>query len=387
MDITSLSSETFALIRAEWNDLLSRSVTDSVFLRWEWIHTWWDVFKQNKKLLILIARLEGRLVGIAPFYIDRTGFLGLRTLRFCSEELSPDYLDVIAESGREEEVTRHLVNGLFQRSGQWDLIVLDNLSAESHLLTDPALFRDCVRASRVSHQCPYIKIEGTFDDYYQPRTQLSRFGFKKKLKVLLDQKKVTHHVVSDEQGLAGALDDLFALHKKRSRLKNIQSNFLSPEVRRFHHKLSRLFFHERILSLQLLQDGKAPISAVYAFNYKNKIFVFQIAFDPDWSKWSAGAVLIYFCVQSAFENGLREFDWLKGTESYKSFWADAVRDEMQLTVYNRNLRGSVWRAWNSLKSALKKIENRLATRKESIPLRHFSNADLPATLGNTTRTS
>ena len=67
-------------------------------------------------------------------------------------------------------------------------------------------------------------------------------------------------------------------------------------------------------------------------------------------------MLLYLCVQRAFQDGLREFDLLKGSEGYKSLWANAVRDEMLLTVYNKTLRGSFWQAMTHLKSVLRSIK-------------------------------
>src|SRR5882672_10410258 len=101
LTITPIDQNEFDGLREEWNQLLSRSRCDNVFLRWEWMHTWWSVFKRNRKLFIWTARREGQLVGIAPFYIDRAGLFGPRFLRLCSEELSPDYLDIMAEAGQE----------------------------------------------------------------------------------------------------------------------------------------------------------------------------------------------------------------------------------------------------------------------------------------------
>src|SRR5689334_4088250 len=135
LQISLLDKPQFDAIRGEWNALLDRSICDSVFLRWEWIHTWWDVFQQNKRLFILTARDENRLVGLAPFYIENTGSLSLRTIKFCSEELSPDYMDLVLDSGREDEVSREIVRSLQQQHAhEWDLIALDNLRAESTLL-------------------------------------------------------------------------------------------------------------------------------------------------------------------------------------------------------------------------------------------------------------
>ena len=356
LQTTAITSEEFDLIRAEWNDLLARSACDSVFLRWEWIHSWWNIFKTGRALLILAARLDGRLVGIAPFYLDSTGPSGTRVLRFCSEELSPDYMDVFAERGREEDVARAIVNDLIARAGEWDQIVLDHLRAESSLLRDPSLFRNYPHTSRTSSQCPYIKIEGAFDDYYRSRSRLASFGLKKKLKILLEE-KVIHRIAGDEEEVTRGIGALFDFHEKKTRLSGIRSNLLSPGVRQFHEDVSRHFFQEKILRLHLLCDGKTPVSAIYAFDFNGKIFIFQTGFDPDWSKWSVGAVLFYVCVRQAFQDGLTEFDFLKGTESYKALWATAVRDEMRLTIYNKNLRGSVRYVMDDLKSALRRLKH------------------------------
>jgi CelD/BcsL family acetyltransferase involved in cellulose biosynthesis len=150
-------------LRSEWNDLLDRSACGSVFLRWEWIRAWWGIFKQDYRLFILTARQDSRLCGIAPFYIDPTGPMGLRTLKFCSEELSPDHMDVIAERGQETAVAREMVNTLVQSAAEWDVICLDNLSSDSILLSELSLFRAYSHSARVSQICPYIKIQRPFE--------------------------------------------------------------------------------------------------------------------------------------------------------------------------------------------------------------------------------
>src|SRR5438105_4444855 len=94
--VECLSEEMFDGLQSEWNRLLDRSSSDTVFLRWEWIHTWWTLFKAERRFYALAVRDQGRLVGIAPLYIDRPGPLGVRQLKLCSDELGPDYLDLIA---------------------------------------------------------------------------------------------------------------------------------------------------------------------------------------------------------------------------------------------------------------------------------------------------
>jgi CelD/BcsL family acetyltransferase involved in cellulose biosynthesis len=356
LDVKPIDPREFACLQEEWNRLLSRSICDNVFLRWEWIHTWWDIFKYkgHRTLFILTARRNGCLVGIAPFFIDREGPLKTRYLKLCSDEVSPDYLDIMAEKGHEAEVVHELWNYTLAGTRSWDVIDLDNLRAESPLLADPSLHREYRHSTDTSHQCPYIKIQGTFEDYYRTREGLVRFSLEKKLRKLTEQMGVTYAAVQEEKDLATGFDHLFRLHAQRAKEKNITSDFLSPDTQRFHREVSRLFLREQILNLQFLCDGKTPITALYNFTYGNKAYYYQAGTDPAWGKWSVGALLHYLAIRHAFEQGLDEYDFLKGNENYKSLWSNAVREEKRLAVYNRTLRGLLHLGKLRLKTFLKR---------------------------------
>src|ERR1019366_4521087 len=125
--IDRLDKEEFDSLKDEWNALLSRSASDNVFLRWEWIHTWWSIFGSRFVLMILAVKEEDRLVGIAPFYVQTVGLFRFRCLRLCSEGLSPDYMDVIAQKDRENVVICAVSDYLADHSDEWDEIRFDNL--------------------------------------------------------------------------------------------------------------------------------------------------------------------------------------------------------------------------------------------------------------------
>src|SRR4051812_10523401 len=107
------------------------------------------------------------------------------------------------------------------------------------------------------------------------RKELKNFVFEKKLKVLNEKKGIRHLKVQDETALAKGLDSLFILHEKRARSRNIKSEFITAEAKRFHTSLSRYFLKENFLNLHLLYQGETPVSALYGFNYKDKSCVYQ----------------------------------------------------------------------------------------------------------------
>lgn len=57
----------FLALRDEWSELLRASDSDSLFLTWEWLYTWWRHLAEDRQLSILLVRRSGQLIGLAPF--------------------------------------------------------------------------------------------------------------------------------------------------------------------------------------------------------------------------------------------------------------------------------------------------------------------------------
>ena len=61
----------------KWNNILSQSESDSIFLTWEWVFNWWQVYGSGKQLRVLVVRDQHEdIVAIAPFYAHTKRFLG-----------------------------------------------------------------------------------------------------------------------------------------------------------------------------------------------------------------------------------------------------------------------------------------------------------------------
>jgi CelD/BcsL family acetyltransferase involved in cellulose biosynthesis len=65
LDITLISDiDEFARLRSEWSDLLNRCDPNHVFMKWEWLFTWWTHFGHGRQLFILVARDRNELIGL-----------------------------------------------------------------------------------------------------------------------------------------------------------------------------------------------------------------------------------------------------------------------------------------------------------------------------------
>ncbi len=83
----------------EWNLLLEGSISNSIFLTWDWLYSWAECFINPKRRLFVLKVYDddNRLVGIAPWYIEKIkiGPAAMRQVSFLgTPETASDYLDV-----------------------------------------------------------------------------------------------------------------------------------------------------------------------------------------------------------------------------------------------------------------------------------------------------
>jgi hypothetical protein len=260
----------------------------------------------------------------------------------CSaEEVYPDYLDIIAKTGREAEVidaiSRFLDDGCFS----WQTGLFDNVTQESTLFRLVALWqtRYLVR-QRLSSVCPVIKITGSFDDFLKSTfDKKKRYNLKRQVKLALDRLGLRFQQVEEPASIEQAMEQLFTLHDKRAREKGIKSTFSAPQVKSFHQRVSKLFTSEGLLHLSLLLDRDLPVSVLYGYVYNKKFCFYQSGRDPAWEMQSVGTVLLTLVIKHVFDAGLVEFDFLKGGELYKKSWANEGHKEFQVMVYKRDALG------------------------------------------------
>jgi CelD/BcsL family acetyltransferase involved in cellulose biosynthesis len=63
------------------------------------------------------------------------------------------------------------------------------------------------------------------------------------------------------------------------------------------------------------------------------VFSYQIGFDPKLKRMSPGAIIIAHAIQEAISRGLKEFDFLRGSESYKYRWGARDRETYRVLLW------------------------------------------------------
>ena len=334
------SQNEFSRLKEKWNSLLQGSKSDTVFLAWEWMYTWWECFQENKHLFILtVYDEEDNLIGIAPLCMDKKkigGITVLHYLRFLGTlPTSSDHLDFILYQGREKETLEAIVEYLFQEN-RWDLCLLSNIPATS--LTDK-LLREIMGnrpfQSEISQVCPYIPLPDQIEGFYSSLSGNRRNTIKRRRRNLFKKyDKVEFVAWESPDDIDNAMERLFELHEKRWMVVKHKGNLTKEDIRNFHKKIAGIFLNSDMLRLYFLRVQGKDVAVLYTFKYNNKLLYYQGGWDPELSGDNVGSVLTNLVIEDAIEKGYSEYDFLRGTEPYKTQLTDKKREEVDIFISN-----------------------------------------------------
>jgi CelD/BcsL family acetyltransferase involved in cellulose biosynthesis len=311
------SIEGFDALRAEWNGLVKRSPTDTVFLTWEWQKHWWGAY-QPGELRIIAARDEvGTLIGIAPLFIDTTD-PAERVLRAVGCIDVTDYVDLIADSEHWNAAMVAFAGAMTAMSGQYDRINLCNLRTDSPTLTSlRACLEACGCATDIADQevCPAISLNGSWDGYLEALDKKQRHELRRKMRIAHADEDLTWRVVSLDDDLAANLTDFTRLMAQSSHDK---AEFLqNPQHVAFFMSVMPDMMANGWLQLAFLDYQGEPVAAYLNFLYEGRVMVYNSGLNPSHGQLSPGIVLLCHLIRWAAENNMHTFDFLRGNEEYK----------------------------------------------------------------------
>lgn len=347
-------------MKSDWNELLENSCANTVFLTWEWITTWWEIYGDKYKLYILTIRdSSGILLGIAPFKIAfRRYFLlkKLLALEFIGygKGITPEYLDVIVRRGYEKTVMPLLLQYLTQHSSceVYDLQPFASSSPNISFFINSFREEKAYYEKRDCSICPVVYLPQKWNDFVLSKSK----NFRKKMKeherkCERDLNLRFHKCVSLDE-LEYGMNQLAALHLNR--WGRSSRAFSSRKYIEFHKSISSKFYKRDWLRLFFLQNGGEPIAANYCYYYNDEYFYYQSGRDLSYSKYHVGLVLMNKIVEEAINEGATLFDFLSGAEPYKFRWANKTRGSLRIIRWNNSYAYLLSRFSNAAKNMIRK---------------------------------
>lgn len=370
MEIKRISKEEdFFKLKDNWNSLLQESGSENIFLTWEWLYNWWNVFKQkNDELFILLGSEGSKIVGIAPFYISNNRYKEIHFLAtgiVCSE-----YLSFIVTKENRKNFSIEVFEYLSKNSDSWDLLYLESLSSDDALIGFIKSGQTKLKKWRWSvlkeHICFYLPLLSSIED---TKTIMNRPGKKieyRKRRLSREGETVcTELNYVEAKELSYCFETVVNLHQKRWQglgcaIGGIFSNKLMLDFLRI---ITEEFHKKGWLSIFCLLFDKEPIACGYNFKFGKKIWHYTSGYDPLYKKHSPGLICFLEMIDFYIKQGYQAFDFLRGGESYKNEWTDKFRKEYDILITKSDLKGICFLFYYKLWMFVKNIGKKLIPSK------------------------
>lgn len=296
----------------EWDDLLSRSYDNRLFLTSTWHRVYREHFSPSQAYLVTSRDADGRLTGLLPLQIEERD--GTRVLTLTGDWNVMDYMDALALKSQAPEILRALWERAL-RELSWDRLSLRHVPSGSPLLD--AL--DDVAATMQfdagqDDVCPVALLCNSWDGYLQMLSKKQRHEIRRKLRRAQEGAEWEWRRVRTLEDLDRDLPVFFRLHEASAREKQ---RFMTPEMRAYFRSLSEAMLEEGCLRLNIFRREGEDIAATMSFLYRDRYLLYNSGYDPEQSAHSPGIAAVAHSMQDAIEEGAVAFDFLSGDEPYK----------------------------------------------------------------------
>ena len=352
LNVTEINTfNQFKELRDKWNNVLEKSKDKNIFLTWEYLSTYWKHFGKEKKLRILCIKDKNKIIAIAPLRQSRFGFtspLGYDVIEPLGYRgLTPegaDYTGIILAE-REAECLQLFLNHLVEHDG-WDFIYLMDVPETS---INPNLLAKASKTIPLTFElekgaiCPYISIPNSMNTFLKELSSKFRKNLRRCMRNLeKDHQRVELKKYDEFGSVEDSMKIFFDLHQKRWKPKHIPGVFNTQEVRDFYIDVAKLFADNGWLALYFLTTNDEPIATQYCFEYKQKMYYALGGFNPDYSQYSLGNLILAKVIEKCVEKKIKEYDLLKGGEPYKFDWTAKYRRNLGIRFVNKKFTSNLY---------------------------------------------
>jgi hypothetical protein len=324
--------EGFQSLKKGWKELQSMGGVKNITVTWEWMSTWGEVCKKGRKVAVLIAEREGKLIGIAPLIkrkVKNFWFIPYERIELLAsgeeerDDICSDYLDFIIRPGFEKGFLEAILRFLcHSRSIWWEELLLPKLDAESS--TIPLLFdvisQFDLKIEKFDQElCPYAILPSSLETFLVKLGKNTRRNIRRSLGRMNKAGKPVYQLADTEKDVEKAKAILIKLHQSRWTSKGKPGVFSSEKFRAFHERMISLAHKNGWLRLGTLFLDDKPLACEYNLWFNDKIMAYQAGFDATAGrKTSIGLVGMVFAINHAISEGAAEYDFLTGVSDYKA---------------------------------------------------------------------
>ena len=338
----------------EWRELCNKAVDDQPFYRPEWIRADIRSFFADEKILLITARLDGRLCLVLPLIEERGTFskIPVRKLRAPVNRWAGRF-DAICSAGPDGEAAIQATWNYVKTLDSWDVLQFRDAvagSATSRLAaaaqadglstiqmedrptpyvaipTDPALLKQLPVNARLRRQLRQI------------RRELEEKGASLKLHRLqtADPAALARFYELEASGWKGRERTAILLYGRKPFLDEVAES------------AARIGY----FTLYMLELNGQLIAGHYGFTHRGCYYSVVVAYDENFKQYSPGHLIIDEIVRDCAARGIQGFDPTGQDQEWKMRWATETRPVSHHFIFKGRMGNLAYSVESRFKPAL-----------------------------------
>ena len=182
----------------------------------------------------------------------------------------------------------------------------------------------------VAEASPVLPTGGVpFDEYLKGRSGSFRSQVGRRRRKLEREHEVAFRLASTPEEVERDMTTLFALHA--GRWEDASDSF-APPLDALHREFAQRALERGWLRLWTLSLDGRDVAAWYGFRFSGAESYYQSGREPEAEELNVGNVLLAHTIRAAFDDGMREYRFLRGNEPYKRRWSEDDRAVLTMAV-------------------------------------------------------
>jgi CelD/BcsL family acetyltransferase involved in cellulose biosynthesis len=324
-------------LRGDWDRLLARTEGATPWQSLEFSLRWWRHLADARRLRLFVVERDARPVLIFPLQMTMRRWFGLPM-----QWLEPlGMLDQVnrprlALGGDDPEAWACGLDAIWGRSPEWHALRIDEVTTDDPVSGRLAAFareRGLLYRAEPFDPCSFIDLRQSWHAYLQSRTAKFRKNLRAIRRRLETAGRVHLRVAESGHDFGAAFDTLLDIHTRSWKHWPRYGLSHSAELQDFYRDwLGHLARRGEARVLTLTLDDR-PIAATLAVLDQHTYYSVEIAYDPEYSRFSPGTVLEAMELESLMRAGTaRRYDPMTGAYGNKGRWAESFAPTSLITL-------------------------------------------------------
>jgi len=319
--------------RNQWDELVNRAGKLNVFLGYPWISCWLKHRLGSRRVAFLLAKKDGRTVGIAPFLHDVDNELLVLPVDDYSEHCdlicdsdSEEFLDAVLTHVKCRTACRRLC--LRRMSARTGTTMALRRQVRSHGMTEMA---------RQSWPSPYLEIETTWKEFIASKPASVARRIARRRRELQKTGSIEFVKYAKPADVPTAMQEVLDVERNSWKQQAGTSFTAVAGLADFYCDVAAAFAETGCLRIYVLKLDSQPIAHLFGIQVNGAFHALKVSYrTPQRSALSPGGAVLDYCIQDSFESNTESFE-LNGEESaWKNEIATGARQYVDFLIEPRN---------------------------------------------------